>query len=89
MVGPGYLPEIRRKAGLHPQEPSGTLKPSFSHAWKGDFVQGTKVMVGAYGCSYSGFLKRHKKEKDTAAIGSPQNIGPFQYLVRAAMGNLR
>lgn len=88
MVGAGYLPESRRKASPCPQEPAGTLKLSFSQAWKGNFVQGTKVMVGTDGCSCSGLLKRHQKEKDTAAIQPPVNTGPFQDLVRAAMGNV-
>lgn len=88
MAGAGYLSETRRKAGPCPQEPAGTLKLRFSHAWEGDFVRGIKVMVGTDGCSYSGLLKRHQKEKDTAAIQSPLNIGPFQYLVRAAVGNV-
>lgn len=73
---------------LVPQKPAGTLKLSFRHAQKGNFVQGTKVVVGTDGYSYSGLLKRHQKEKDTAAIQIPLNIGPVQYLVRAAIGNV-
>lgn len=73
---------------LAPPEPAGTLKLSFSHVWKGNFVQGTEVVVGTDGCSYSGLLKRYQKEKDTAAIQSPLNTGPFQYLVTAAIGNV-
>lgn len=46
-------------------------------------MQGVQVMVQTDRCSYSVLLKTHREEKDTAAIQSPLNIGPFQYLVRS------
>lgn len=63
-----------------PKSLTVTLKLSFINAWKGDLVQGVKVVVQTDRRSYLLPLKTQREEKDSAAIQSPLNTGPFQYL---------